>query len=316
MAKMERLQRAASSGRYFAIVLLVWIRLGMRFFFGTLWGVFLFSACTYVALNRWSEIQVFSSDELLIWFSQLSEGAQVAASAGVLTAVGLVAAYWTAMSTWRLQRELEHRIAVGADIHARFETAQRCVIEMHSYLCLLIEATSEASRSKNPQEASYALRYTNEQAASYRSHCRQLHEARMHLNGIFSAHGATLSNVFTLWDKIRRAIVIIDEAWAAGSFVPPHADPTLADFPRVFLSRYDHKAVTAAVSACDRVIAEASALSGFVRGVLMHPILPTRLASAWFITRKRAIISPAIDLVRARRAREDAFPTSSEQTER
>lgn len=92
---------------------------------GTIWGVFSVSLALYHLAPTLFGITPLSGGELIIWFSGLSEGAQVAFGAGVLTAVGLVAAYWTAMATWKKQKYVELRLTAGAEIQRRFVVAQR-----------------------------------------------------------------------------------------------------------------------------------------------------------------------------------------------
>lgn len=273
---------------------------------GTIWGVFSVSLALYHLAPTLFGITPLSGGELIIWFSGLSEGAQVAFGAGVLTAVGLVAAYWTAMATWKKQKYVELRLTAGAEIQRRFVVAQRHVNELGSYLWILLDSVQRVRTAKTENEARLALAYVNERAQAFERERQFLHEARMELKGLFGAYGVIIGSTWSVWEKLDAVINVIDEAWEACSFLPPSADPRAADFLDIFLSRYDEQRVLAARNACDKVVDAAAPVAGYVHGVLSRNVLLPNLPSVVRLWRHRKFFLPLIEAVRRASQRTDA----------
>lgn len=254
----------------------VWL---LKVSLGTVWGVLGVSLCLYWLAPAIFGIQPLGAGELVDWFNGLTENAQVAVGAAMLTAIGLVAAYLTAMAVWKKQKFIEIRISAASDMRTRFNAAQRIVIDLSSYLSILVEAAEEARLAKPKNDARYALAYVNSEAVRFQDRTKALHEARMELNGIFTDHGIIIVGIWEGWEKLARYIAMIDEAWEACSFLPPSADYAASDFVEVFLRRYDKERVLHALRACERVTTSASAVAGQIHGRLISGAIPITLGA-------------------------------------
>jgi hypothetical protein len=269
---------------YLSVVLRMWIGWLVVFLLGTLWGVFLLSLLAYFSAEPIFGLRVFSVSELIVWFAEQSEGAQVAVAAGVLTALGLVSAYWTAISAFKTQKDIEIRMETGRKVQQVFQDVHRFTRDIGSYLYVLQLNTQEVGKLP-PNEQAFHLYWCNSKADTYGDLVQGLHESRMEISALFSTDGAVLANTPGLFNKLRAAHEIVDAAWELCiAFYRPKADPQSPSFVADFLKQYDDARATAAMKACDRVTAEVSPVVGFIAGRLLAPALRPRLSGILLVT--------------------------------
>src|SRR5690606_4890685 len=183
------------------------------------------------------------------------------------------------------QKYIELRIAVGREVQSRFAAAQSHVLELGTYVGVLLESIDRVRMAKNEHDARFQLYYINSRAEHFLQHRDALHEAHMALNGLFAEYGAILGSTWTIYAKLQATVRLVREAWEACSFLPPAADTERADFLAHFLSQCDETVLRKAHAACDRVVEEASALAGYIMGVLQHPVVPPTLPMLVFLVR-------------------------------
>lgn len=272
------------STRYMGVLLFAWSGYLLYFLFATVIGSLALSFLLYFLAEPLLGVDPFTPSELLLWFSDQTEGAKIAVGAGVLTAVGLVAAYWTAIAAWKAQKAIELRFSTSLEIQNAFQIAHRCVVEINGYLEQLMDRTAAAKEVTGGDRA-FHLYYVNERAEAFEQYKKGLYEARMRLYVFFSTHGNVLLSQWQVFDKFRTAIHILDLASTACQFVPPQADPRTHSFPEDFLRRYDPERVKSAQLACARVIAEGSAIVGFVSGRLASRAIKPGMPGLLFLTK-------------------------------
>jgi len=284
---------------YGAIVSLALIGKTVHFFVGTLWGVLILSVIAYAAAPAVSEIEPLTATQLLFWFANLSEGAQVAVSAGLLTAIGLVAAYWTALAAWKKQKEMELKLAAADEIEARFQIALRCCHDIGAFLSTLVHSVDEARAIDDAESQAIRLHYSNSRAAFFEEQKAALHEARMNFHGLTATYSMILANSFGLFDKFRAVAESLDEACRVCAFRAPRGDSQSPQFVIQFLSRYDEERSRHALSTLDRISNETSAAIGFVTGRLRSNVIAPTTSGVLTLLRHPRLYASSLNLVRA-----------------
>jgi hypothetical protein len=264
---------------------------------GTLLGVLTASIILYVVAQPLLGVSPLTTHELLSWFSDASEGIQLAIAAGLLTVIGIVAAYSTAIRAWKEQRQMDLQIGVAAELLENFRSANRELIALGSYLDVLQNSIADSKKAGTALDAAHALIYVNGQADTFLSHRQQLYEASQGMHAFFGAHTIVLSNFLGLLDKLTSLNELIAQALNACYFVPPSVDRGHSAFAGEFLRRYNAADVQKAISAVEAATMRGGMICGFIRarliGKIMRPSFPVLL----LLLSKRRLMAQSMDIV-------------------
>lgn len=281
-------------GNYIGALLSAWVVWLWRFLVGSLLGVLVLSISAYVAAPSLG-LTVFSLGELIVWFSEQSEGAQVAVGGAILAALGLVGAYWTAVSAWKAQKEIELRVEAASRLQELFHVAHRYTLDARGYVSALRESVRLAAAAGTPADKAIHLRYVHADANEFEKQKQALHEARMALHGLSATHANVLTQSWYVSEKLRAAMAIIDStANAVLKVIGPRGDLGSPSFVAQYCSQFNDQYAAEVLAACDGVTALAAPTIGFIAGRLAQQAVKPRLGGLLVLTLRSRFFAPVI----------------------
>jgi hypothetical protein len=264
---------------------------------GTLLGVLTTSIILYFAAQPLLGVSPLAAHELLRWFSDASEGIQLAIAAGLLTVIGIVAAYSTAIRAWKEQRQMDLQIGVADELLEKFGTANRQLIALGSYLDVLQNSIADSKKTGTAVDADHALAYVKGQADTFLSHRQQLYEELQAMHAFFGAHTIVLSNFVGLLDKQTSLNELVAQALNACYFVPPSVEPGSSAFASEFLRHHNAADVENAINAVKAATMRGGMISNFIRARLIGQIMRPRFPVLLLLLSKRKLMAQSMDIV-------------------
>jgi hypothetical protein len=258
----------------------------LKFVFGTLIGVLLFSWLLYLGLPHITGIEPWSLQQLMLWFDELGNDAKIGMASSLVTVLGFFIALHTTMHSWQRQTAATMRMAAADAIDSVISDTTAILLD----ISLFTEAAAkeiERVRGKGlPLEASPMLSVLSEDVTKFRANRQRLLQLEQELIAL----PARYTVLFLPLSGMPAALQAIEAHVSAVTkklWVPaPAGGTTHPDHRRHLVERVDPVKYKELSEVSDAARDKIAWLQGGIRGALLSPVLEANAVSFSRIVRQ------------------------------
>lgn len=134
-----------------------------RFFFGSIFGIFLTALVLYYYSESLFGITPMDLNGLMGWVVIQSESTKSAILGALITVVGFLIAYATATANWKSQLLANLKVQAAGEIEVFFAECSKLATDCEIYASALIEAVDKIQKGCPAEEAVFLAYYNRDQ---------------------------------------------------------------------------------------------------------------------------------------------------------
>jgi hypothetical protein len=251
----------------------------LKFLFGTLIGVLLFSSILYLSLPHITGVEPWSLRQLTLWFDELSNDAKIGMAGSLVTVLGFFIALHTTMQSWKRQTAATMRMAAADAIDNVLSETTAILLRISLFTETTAKEIERVTGQGVPLEAAPLLSVLSDEVTEFRANRQRLLQLEQELIALparYTVLFLPLSGMHAALEAIEEQVSAVTEmlwvpAPAGGTTHPDHRRHLVE---RVDLEKYKHLA-EASDAARDKI----SRLQGGIRGALLSPVLEANSVS-------------------------------------
>ncbi|WP_194441460.1 hypothetical protein [Pseudoalteromonas simplex] len=167
----------------------------IRFILSTLYGSFILSITLYLFADYFFEIRVYSFTELLNWYIEQSEQTKNTILGSLITILGFLIAYASAMSNSKAQLTEGLKQQVLLEINQMFIESSKAAVECEIYANALVKCTSELQSGISIEKQNFLMNYYYDQAANFISNKDKLRRFSVDVHDLMRRHALLILSV-------------------------------------------------------------------------------------------------------------------------
>lgn len=245
----------------------------LKFLFGTIIGSLIFAWLLYATLPYWSGVQPWGLSEVLLWFSQLSNEAQIGLASSLVTVLGFFIALHTTMHSWRRQTASELRMSAADNIYRVISEVNTVILHVQLFAETTAREVQQIRAQNLSLDASPMLSVLSEEVLMFRANRERLIKLQQETIDLPARYSVLL---LSLWG-MEGALEAINQNIAAVTkvlWIPAPVGGT--DHPehrKQLMEQVDPEKYQELANACEKARNKIAGLQGGLRGTLMSPIL-------------------------------------------
>jgi hypothetical protein len=258
-----------------------------RFLFQSTYGALLLAILAYWYTGTFTEIEPYSSEELLQWVSTLSTDYKIALITSGVTIAGFAIAFHTATINWRSQMRAQIMLQVSGEVENFFATVSRNITTAELYVKSLIEGVNKIQKGAALRDAEFLVDYNHAQQQQFLNARGLLSEASVEVHRLISRNYNSLASNWGALNAAQRSAVALAEVsqkmWVHLPII------NLNDPQRIqtFINQVNLTECEEFVRTCERSKGVMNGLTGGIRGQLQSTILGGNLPMFCHLLSKR-----------------------------
>lgn len=272
----------------------------LRFLVGSIFGIFICSILLYISMSTYGETNPFTLMQLVLWIDGLSEESKTSVITSVLTVVGFLIAFHSAAINWKAEALANLKSRAADDIETFFAEASNLTTDAAIYAKSLIEAVNKVQQQGATQEATFAVQWTLDQRKKFLTTRDRLSSMSVEVHRI-------LGRNFTVLSTVHGAVKSLEECAEAFSEVTqnmwihvPSIETNQPDQIAHFVDQVNVAEYSKFISICEKNSAFIGGIVGGVRGMLLTPIIGTRLSMLTSLPGNKAQFKEVMSKMRER----------------
>lgn len=245
----------------------------LKFLFGTIVGSLFLAWLLYATTPYWSGVQPWGLSELLFWFSQLSNEAQIGLASSLVTVLGFLIALHTTMHSWRRQKASELRMSAADNIYRVISEVNSVILHVQLFAETTAREVQQVRAQNLSLDASPILSVLCEEILMFRANRQRLlklQQEAIDLAARYSVLFLPLWGMEGALDAINQNIAAVTKVlWipapVGGTDHPEHRKQLMA---QVDPEKYQELA-----DVCEKARSQIAGLQGGLSGTLMSPII-------------------------------------------
>jgi hypothetical protein len=244
-----------------------------RLLFGTALGALGLSLLFYHFTPTIWGVQPLSTLDLIVWFSELSEGYKVALLSSVLTVSGFIVAFHTATINWKNQLKAQLKSQCAGEIEEFFAIVSGLISDAEIYVNSLITAVNKLENCKDQDEARFAVDWAIDGAQKFFSTRNQISQAQVQVHRLKGRNYTILSTGWGLPGALDQAIAALNEIGTKMWVKVPVVDKNDPNYIQHFHNWVNIEECMAFIEASSRYTGPMTSLAGSIKGYLLSPIM-------------------------------------------
>lgn len=274
----------------------------LRFFFGSLFGIFISSVALYWYTLIFGEVKPYSMQQLVLWLDSLPNDSKTSVVTTVITIAGFLVAFKTATANWKAENLATLKSHVASELEEFFANVSKLTTDAEIYVKRLVEAVNKIQSEGATADSAFAVHWAIERLPDFLHTRERLSFMTVEAHRISGRHTTILSTI----DGATRAIEdcanalseISRDMWVRLPNIPEgHNDPL-----GLFLLQINVEQCNNFLECCRANFGLINGLSGGVRGALLSPIVGINMSTITSLYGKRQQFEEAMAKVRLRRS--------------
>ena len=258
----------------------------IKFLFGTLIGVLLFSWLLYLGLPQMTDVEPWNLQQLVLWFDDLSNDAKTGLASSLVTVFGFFIAMHTTMRSWQRQTAATMRMAASDAIDNVVSDTTAVLLRISLFTEAAAKEIERVQSQGLPLEAAPMLSVLSEDVTEFRANRQRLLQLEQELIALparYSVLFLPLSGMQAALEAIEEHVsAVTKKLWVSA----PAGGTTHPDHRRHLVERVDPVKYKELSEASDAARDKIAALQGGIRGALFSPVLEANAVSFGRIVRQ------------------------------
>ncbi len=272
------------------------VRLGMRFFLGTVWGILFLSLSVYYYTKYFTSTPPLAIHELIQWTDTLPSNFKIAILTATVTVFGFIIAFYTAMANWRSQMKAQMMLHVSSEVDAFFSTTIRDIQIASLYIEGLIRIDENIEADGPSNNASFEIGCHKDKAVEFYDARQAISRASIEIHNLANRVSDILAVFPVLEACLKNAINCLSEIAEKTWLHIPIVNLDESNHTEIFTNQIDRDKYHDFVSLCERNGPKISASAGAIRGGLNGAIIGGNIFSYSKLVSKRKTFIDALNL--------------------
>lgn len=267
---------AIAFGVVFLVTAFAWT---MRSLFGTILGALVFTLLLYFSCSLWGSFKPLTPSQLALWIDELPIAAKTSVVASTITVVGFLVAFYAGAINWRNQEREKLKLAAAAEVESfvaeLLPTANRLAIHAEE----LIETHKAIVKEGITKQTRFRFKYAFSRSSQFDADRKRVIAMSIEVHRFGGKYATLFASVWgatRIIEELGASVTRLAQASWINRPIGPEVDDLAMGF---FADHFDAQKSRAFLEVHERESEFISALSGSLRGVLMHNIVGFNLAS-------------------------------------